>query len=102
MPKTVTDTWYRISEPGKDGKVVKAGTAALQKATADRTPGRPKVAKVASPGVYSDAQFAALGLPSSATDKAKPKKPTKPKSAAAEAKARAKAADKAKAPDEDK
>ncbi len=76
----VTDTWYRISTPGKDDQVAKAGSAAHEKAAQDRSPGRPQVVKVISPGVYPQARIAALGLHADATkskekdaDKAQPK-----------------------------
>jgi hypothetical protein len=63
----VTTTWYRVTTPGKQDQVVKIGSAALKKALADESPGRPTVAKIASPGSYSEAQVKALGLPKSAT-----------------------------------
>ncbi len=72
---TAQGTWYRISEPGKKDKTVKAGSAPLVKALADSSPGRPKVAKVISPGVYPQARIDPLDLPDSAwtSDKAKGK-----------------------------
>ncbi len=76
---TVKDTWYRISRPGKPDKLVKVGTAELTKAQADRSPGRPKVTKVISPGVYPEARVKASGLPDSAWTGDKPK--AKPKGA---------------------
>ena len=76
---TVKDTWYKISRPGKKDKVVKAGTADLMKAQSDRSPGRPKVAKVISPGVYPQARITAAGIPDNAWTSDKPK--AKPKGA---------------------
>ncbi len=89
----VKDTWYRISAPGKTDKVVKAGTADLVKAQADRSPGRPKVSKVISPGVYPEARVKASGIPDSAWTSDKPK---------AKPKAKPKGADKAKAAGDNK
>jgi hypothetical protein len=93
---TVTDTWYRISRPGKQDKVAKAGSKDVREAQGDHSPGRPRVAKVISPGVYPQARVEAAGLPDSAwtSDKTKPK--------AAKEKAAAKAADKAQAQGDDK
>ncbi len=93
----VKDTWYRISRPGKPDKLVKVGTAELTKAQTDLSPGRPKVTKVISPGVYPEARVKASGIPASAYTSDKPK--AKPKAAD---KAKPKGADKASAKDGDK
>ncbi len=93
----VQDTWYRISAPGKKDQVVKAGAAALQEAQKDRSPGRPKVVKVISPGPHPQAHIDAAGLPDSAWTSAKPKAKPKKKKKAAE-----KGADKAQKQGADK
>ena len=95
MAATVKDTWYRIIRPGKKDKVAKVGTAELVKAQSDGSPGRPKVVKVISPGVYPEARVKASGIPDSAWTGDKPKART-PK------KAEKKGADKAQKPGADK
>ena len=93
MAATVKDTWYRIRTPGKGDQVVKAGSAAHQKAAEDGSPGRPQVSKVISPGVYPQARIVAAGLPDNAWTDDNPK---------AKPKAKKKGADKAAPKGEDK